>query len=97
MERQEFIDTLLINETTKNFDDLELQIERKLKIKDSFRSEAQEWSDIEEFVKNTVKWKIEKIITPFGECKLIIDKEHYTEWRRYQTEEGGMERGFILK
>ena len=96
MKRQELIDSLLINDTTKNFEDLKLQIGSKLTIRNSFRSEAVEWEDINDFVKDTTKWKVEKLLTPFGECKLIIDRDNCIEWREYQRKEGGMREGFIL-
>ena len=97
MTRQDLIDNLLLGDTER-FDDLSHQIRKKLEIRDKFRTYPEEESDIEEFAQNTKHFIVMKLVTPFGECPVFVDRSMRKEILDYMGEDHlGAYKGLILK
>lgn len=75
MTRQDFIDSLILKG--------EADIKGKLELRDNLRGYAQEIDDINDFVKNTKHFKVVRLITPFGECPLIVERDDIKDMIAY--------------
>ena len=80
MTRQDFIDDLIIKGFPEN------EIKYKLRVRDDFKDIGTEEKDIEAMMEKSKNYKKSKIITPFGECIILVPrelvKEHF-EYIRY--------------
>lgn len=98
MTRQDFIDNFLINSEKADTRVTEAYLKNMLEIRDKHRTYAQEEADINEFAKNTKNFIILKLVTPFGEYPIFVDRAAHKEVLEYMREDYlGMYKGLTLK
>ena len=97
MTRQDLIDNCILKSNRED-SDLEYEIKQKLEIRDKFRTYPEEEADIEEFAKNTKNFLITKLVTPFGDFPVFIDRSCHKEVLEYMREDYlGAYKGLKLK
>ena len=98
MTRQDFIDNFLIKTDIANKRVIEAYLKDMLEVRDKHRTYPEEESDIEEFAQNTKHFIIMKLVTPFGECPVFVDRSMRKEILDYMREDHlGAYKGLILK
>jgi len=78
MTKQEFIDSYLLKNdiNSGNLDEL-LEIRKKL------IGEDEEKKDLEEYIKNSKHFYLKTLITPFGDCLVLVPKDLYMEMSKW--------------
>jgi len=97
MTRQDFIDKFIL-EHEYGYQTFKETLNAKLALRNEFRTYADEEADIEEFAQNSKNFIMMKLVTPFGEHPVFVDRSMHKEVMEYVREDymGGF-KGLKLK